>query len=251
MAYLHYQFSSSFDFEIHGFDVSDSGVQKEFFFVDTIGFLKKVDDNVNWDSRISLLKTCDDWPYPDGFFDVIISNQVLEHVSDHRQFFRNLYRSLQCGGFSVHLFPLQECLYEGHLHLPLVHKLKNYSSLLGFIRFLSSIGLGKFRRHHSLNSTSLDVWSERHADYIWYFTNYLSYNDVLTLGKLSGLRTSYKYTRDFYTLKFKSFFVDVTKMPFTYNINSSVIADHISIIFLRYFSSITVFLEKKQTYRNQ
>jgi SAM-dependent methyltransferase len=44
---------------------------------------------------------CEPWPYPDDFFDVICSNQVIEHLRDTDTFVRETKRCLKPGGTTV------------------------------------------------------------------------------------------------------------------------------------------------------
>lgn len=41
------------------------------------------------------------WPFPDTYFDVVISNQVIEHVVDLDNFISEVYRLLRPGGYCV------------------------------------------------------------------------------------------------------------------------------------------------------
>ena len=41
------------------------------------------------------------WPFEDGDFDLIVSNQVLEHLPNTDHFFRELYRVLKLGGYAI------------------------------------------------------------------------------------------------------------------------------------------------------
>jgi len=93
-------------FEIYGFDVNDHGVQAQGYFDESVRFLSTRISATNWSERLALISSKEPWPYPDQHFDVILSNQVVEHIDDHHFFFSEIYRTLQDGGFSVHLFPL-------------------------------------------------------------------------------------------------------------------------------------------------
>jgi len=144
------------------------------------------------------------------------------------------------------LFPLSHYIYEGHLLLPWVHKIKHYDLLLAYIKLLSRIGLGKFRTFQQKYDTSLEDFSERHADYIHYFTNYISYNEVLKLAKWHKMRVSFKYTQEFY---FRKIAIMMGKEPsFEYKHVRSIFVDFLAILLLKYISSITLFLEKKEKY---
>lgn len=77
----------SITFEIYGFDVYDHGVQQDDFLTRTIDDLSLQFPAVPWKTRIASISVRERWPFPDEFFDVIISNQVVEHVDDHDMFF--------------------------------------------------------------------------------------------------------------------------------------------------------------------
>jgi SAM-dependent methyltransferase len=241
--------NKSLSFEIYGFDVSDHGVQKENFLYNTIANLEKQFPEIPWRERISYISLGGKWCYPDEFFNVIISNQVLEHVNDHGLFFSEIYRTLQKDGFSAHLFPLKHYVYEGHLLLPFVHRIKNYPILFSYIKFLSLLGLGKFKGHKKSTEISLEMYAERHADYMHYFTNYISYKDALRLAKKYKMRISFKYTYEFYTRKILSMIS--LRSGYEYKRNRSSIIDWISFMILRYVSSVTLCLEKRETYTQQ
>jgi 2-polyprenyl-3-methyl-5-hydroxy-6-metoxy-1,4-benzoquinol methylase len=70
--------------------------------------------------RLSLLtenktRTC----FADNFFDLIVSNQTVEHVFDHRSTFREQARILKPGGVAIHMFPHINTLREAHTKVPL------------------------------------------------------------------------------------------------------------------------------------
>lgn len=235
-------------FEVYGFDVGDHGVQAAGFMHASIEGLTARFPDVSWAERIGLLKDQEPWPYPDGFFDVVVSNQVGEHVTNHDLFFGEIRRTLKDGGFSAHLFPLRHYVYEGHLHLPWVHRIGDHDLLRAYIKALSVIGLGKYRqiRARMGGDVDLDVFAERHADYMYFFTNYLGSRDVFALGKRHRLRTSFRYTQDFYFRKLRAM---LGRRPvFTYRPARSAVGAACWFFLLKHVSSVTVFLEKRETY---
>jgi SAM-dependent methyltransferase len=233
--------------ELYGFDIVGPGVQRGAFVQATVDALRQSQPSVPWAERVVGISADEPWPYPEEFFDVVLSNQVLEHVSDHDHFFDQVFRTLRWGGFSVHLFPLKHYIYEGHLHLPFVHRITDFQVLRNYIATLSVLGLGKYREHRKRTGITLARFAERHADYMNWFTNYLSYGEALRLGKRHGFRTSFKYTREFYTRKLKSLWS--SKRGLTYRVERSSVLDWISVTLLRYVSGVTLFLEKAETYR--
>lgn len=61
------------------------------------------------------------YPYPDSFFDVVVSDQVLEHVADLEQLAREVARVTKPGGVGLHVFPAKWVIKEPHLLTPCVH----------------------------------------------------------------------------------------------------------------------------------
>jgi SAM-dependent methyltransferase len=51
--------------------------------------------------EVSQANLDDRWPYDDGTFDVVVSNQVIEHVSDTDRFVAESFRVLRPGGYTV------------------------------------------------------------------------------------------------------------------------------------------------------
>jgi SAM-dependent methyltransferase len=232
--------------ELYGFDVHDHGVQPPGFLVRAAAALTARLPSVPWTERLASVAAGDPWPYPDGFFDAIVSNQVLEHVADHDRLFAETYRTLRPGGYAAHLFPLKHYLFEGHLRLPLAHRLAGYELLRGDITWSSRLGLGKYPAHRRSSGVSLAEYAERHADYLYHFTNYLSYRAVLALGKKHHLRASCRYTREFYTSKLRALLG--LSPVYVYPQRRSALADRTALFFCQFVSSVTLFLSKRQTY---
>jgi len=58
-------------------------------------------------------------PFEDNSFDLIISEEVLEHVKDQVEVLRELHRIMRPGGVALHVFPARYNLIEGHMYVPL------------------------------------------------------------------------------------------------------------------------------------
>lgn len=59
-------------------------------------------------------------PYDTGFFDVVVSNQVIEHAENKTEAFAEITRVLKQNGISIHCFPSKWRLIEPHIFVPLV-----------------------------------------------------------------------------------------------------------------------------------
>lgn len=85
-------------------------------------------------------------PYPDGTFDLLISNQVMEHVQDYRGTLAEMRRVLKPGGMCLHLFPARWRPIEPHVMVPLGTVIRQWHwlalwALLG-VRTTRQKGLG-------------------------------------------------------------------------------------------------------------
>jgi SAM-dependent methyltransferase len=232
--------------EFYGVDVHDHGIQSTGFIDRTVSLLRAEHPSLPWRERILAIADGDAWPFPADLFHVIISNQVLEHVRDHAYFLGEVRRTLLQDGVSAHLFPLRHYVFEGHLLLPFVHRIRNTDLLRAFIRACSRIGLGKFRHHRRTTGVSLDDFVDRHADLMHYFTNYLTQREIMKLAKRQRLRVSFRYTQGFYTNKLRA----MVGLPadLVYRRKRSAIVDWTATIVLRYVQGVTLLLEKDETY---
>jgi SAM-dependent methyltransferase len=60
-------------------------------------------------------------PFENGFFDFVLSGNVLEHVSDLDRVVAEMSRVTRSGGGGYHVFPAHRQFVEGHLFMPFVH----------------------------------------------------------------------------------------------------------------------------------
>ncbi len=87
-------------------------------------------------------------PYPDGHFDLIVSNQVFEHVppGELDGAVRELHRVLKPGGHCLVLFPTRDVWFEGHVGLYFPHWLANQPGLQRrYLETAHKLGRGYFR----------------------------------------------------------------------------------------------------------
>ena len=249
ISYLHkslHLLHPEIEFHISGYDVRDHGVQAAGFLADTVSRLLKDIPEVDWPNKIHTIQANDQWTFASDKYDFIISNQVLEHVHDKDFFFKNISAHLVEGGYSAHLAPLKHIVHEGHIFLPWAHRISNFSALLAYIRLMSSLGFGKFPRHRRDTNCTLHEYSERHADYIYFWTSYATESETIQFARKNGLRADFRFSTDFYKAKLRQIF---KRQPeYLYQLNRSGIQDAVSLKFLRYISSVTFVCKKVNTY---
>lgn len=86
-------------------------------------------------------------PFPDAQFDLVVSNQVFEHVSPSLlpETLNEIRRVLKPGGALLFLFPTRETWYEGHFGLYFPHLLPLGSRLqFHYLRLAHKLGLGLY-----------------------------------------------------------------------------------------------------------
>jgi SAM-dependent methyltransferase len=85
-------------------------------------------------------------PFEDNSFDVVISNQVFEHIPDYRPSLQEISRILKPGGKMIALFPVKETWYEGHVGLYFPHYLSSWPNIqYRYMWLCSLLGFG-FRK---------------------------------------------------------------------------------------------------------
>ncbi len=66
-------------------------------------------------------------PFPDGSFDLIVNNQVFEHVDNLEGALAEIDRVLRPGGEMLSIFPARDVWREGHIGIPFAHRLRRGS----------------------------------------------------------------------------------------------------------------------------
>lgn len=111
-------------------------------------------------------------PFGDGEFDLIVSNQVLEHVADLRPAVAELDRMLAPDGVMYHHFPSREVLREGHIGIPLAHRMRPGRARTAYTLALRTLGLGYHR------TARPRPWTRRGLDWIDAYTFYRPYDEI-------------------------------------------------------------------------
>jgi 2-polyprenyl-3-methyl-5-hydroxy-6-metoxy-1,4-benzoquinol methylase len=219
--------------EVHGMDVHDHGVQPAGYWAHTLGMLSGAVPGVDWQDRLRLISISDSWPYADGFFDIVVSNQVLEHVGDHRRFFHEHRRVLSRDGVGFHLFPTHHCILEPHLRLPLVHWISDREWRKSAIAMTTRLGFGKF----SGTAQERDAYASTHADYLRDQVNYKTQRQLAEVAEAEGLAPSFALTHRYDVQKLRT----MAGRPFeeSYASSDSMTGKVLAMI-LRYVSSVTL-----------
>jgi SAM-dependent methyltransferase len=210
--------------EVDGFDVADFAPH----------------GHSNLASETKTVRSSDPWPYPDNSVDVIISNQVIEHVFNPAFFFREVARCLKLDGISIHLGPFKNVIWEDHVCIPLAHRITKPA----FIRVMAKV----LFKNQRFKQRALEIpggeereFGECAADYIRKYTRYMTHREAKRLTADAGLTASFDYTPRFYISKLRS----MGKRPPVYFYPKAPTFDSLSYWFARYISSITLVLRHR------
>lgn len=113
-------------------------------------------------------------PFSDGFFHLIYSNQVLEHVADLDYVVDELSRLLAPGGLMYHHFPSREVLREGHIGIPMAHRMRHRAARRAYTRTLHRAGLG----YHSNEEDTHAEWADRSLQWLDDYCFYRPYREI-------------------------------------------------------------------------
>ena len=106
-------------------------------------------------------------PFADDTFDVVVSDQVFEHVEPLQATIDELERVTRPGGISYHHFPFRTVWREGHIGIPLAHRLPPGRARLLYTVALRRLGLGTWKDERSARRWATDslAWIDRWTVY--------------------------------------------------------------------------------------
>lgn len=86
-------------------------------------------------------------PYADAAFDMVVSNQVFEHIESLARPVEEIGRVLRPGGSFVLLFPSLEVWREGHIGIPFAHRFAKGDNRARYVYTLAMrrLGFGYFK----------------------------------------------------------------------------------------------------------
>ena len=113
---------------------------------DATGEIERIRDELLGSGAIRHIPEEGNLPFEAGTFDVIVSNQVFEHVRDLPVTLARVRRVLKPDGRMLLHFPSREVIREGHIGIPFAHWLRPGSSLrMQYALALRRLGLGYFK----------------------------------------------------------------------------------------------------------
>lgn len=126
------------------------------------------------DKRHFKFSTTGEIPFIDNYFDLIISEQVFEHVMDQKKVLKEIYRILKKEGVAIHFFPAKWRIIEPHIFVPFGGIAKNFL----YYYFWAFLGIhNQFQKGLSASEIA-----NRNKEYATKHLNYLSckeYNKIL------------------------------------------------------------------------
>ncbi len=109
-------------------------------------------------NRIEAMASDGHIPFSDSTFDVVVANQVFEHIDDFTTPLSEIHRVLKPDGLFLNSFPTLDIMWEGHIKAPLAQWF--FGSPRRWRRYLITmhwLHLGKGR-----SGTSARAWAEEH-----------------------------------------------------------------------------------------
>ena len=190
--------------EIYGFDIGEQGYQDGAQKNEAELYLEIHHPGIVWKDRIKIISGDARWGYDEGFFDMAVSNQVIEHVRDFELFMENFRYSVSSEGASIHLFPMYHCIQEAHCHVPFAHWISNFDYRVAWIALMSRLGIGRYQKHRVvLGHSTPEIHAQETAKYIQCWTTYRTFAQIAETCRNKSLAISYHFTKDFFLTKLR------------------------------------------------
>lgn len=130
-------------------------------------------------------------PFQDCSFDLVISEQVFEHVQDQAAMLRELYRVMKPGAVSFYVFPARYALIEPHIFVPLGSVLMHQ----WYYRFWAMLGI---RNKYQRGLYASEV-AHRNACYALEGLNYVQNSLYNAIGREIGFEVKWFEQENFDT----------------------------------------------------
>lgn len=185
--------------ELFGYEVGEQSARSDGYASEVRSRLEaEVDSTIDWTEHIRVVSEKEGIPFGDDAFDLVLSNQVLEHVADLGLLFGEIRRVLAPGGVSAHFFPSREVILEPHVGIPLIHRIDDWERRRRLLLGWSWLGLpqkGDF--------SSRAAYAEWWADYHIRFAHFRPATKIAQIARDRGLRASFRWTGQPYLERFR------------------------------------------------
>jgi SAM-dependent methyltransferase len=112
-------------------------------------------------------------PFEPESFDLVLSDQVLEHVAELELVAREVDRVLKPGGRALHQFPTREVVREVHLGVPFVHWMKPGRTRESVTVAARRLGLGEHK-----GSRGVREWATWKLDWLDKYCHYRTVDEI-------------------------------------------------------------------------
>jgi SAM-dependent methyltransferase len=113
-------------------------------------------------------------PFEKSSFDLVVNNQVLEHVQDMDSTLSEICRVLKPGGLLLSLFPHKNVWHEGHCGVPFLHWFPKKNKIrVYYAAILNSIGFG----YHQADKNAV-TWSRDFCNWLDKWTFYRDQKEI-------------------------------------------------------------------------
>lgn len=113
-------------------------------------------------------------PFDSASFDIVINNQVIEHVEDLDAVLSEIHRVLKPGGKVLSLFPDKSVWREGLCGIPFLHWFpKKSKTRVYYAALIRALGFG----HHKAGKNILQ-WSQDFYEWLDRWTHYRSEKEI-------------------------------------------------------------------------
>lgn len=113
-------------------------------------------------------------PFPNEYFELVVSNQVFEHVVDLDIVAAEIHRVLKKEGFLLCMFPSLDIVRELHCGIPLSHWIpQKYNLRYYWLRLWRTLGLGYDKEFNSVQE-----WAKYFDDWLDKYTYYRSQSEI-------------------------------------------------------------------------
>ncbi|MDC3062411.1 class I SAM-dependent methyltransferase [Candidatus Pelagibacter sp.] len=131
--------------------------------------------------------------FQSNYFDIVITNQVIEHMSNKNGFIEELKRILRIGGFSYNILPAKFRFIEVHLKMPFVHWFPKNVYRKYMILFFN---LFKFNHWAECKNLSFYQQVEYYYEYSTKKTFYSSANSLFNNFRMKGFYVNDCYLKN-------------------------------------------------------